>query len=192
MVDPVDEYRITSHAAFEMRRRGIEETVVRGVLAAPEQRPAYPRVRLHWLGQTLGSGRGLEEAIEAVRILDDDRVELHLRGRVASGYEAKLDSLRDQAFSFHVAQQPDSVQIDRDLWILRTVTGPVTAINEPAGPAPLEFLPTRPNPVRNSAMFSFSMPRDGTARLSLFDVTGARVRRAAGTRSVFSMPPRAS
>ena len=25
-------------------------------------------------------------------------------------------------------------------------------------------------------MFSFSMPRDGAARLSLFDVTGARVR----------------
>ena len=85
-----------------------------------------------------------------------------------------MDSLRDQAFSFHVAQQPDSVQIDRDLWILRTVTGPVTAINEPAGPAPLEFLPTRPNPVRRGAMFSFSMPRDGTARLSLFDLGALR------------------
>ena len=31
------EYLITSHAAFEMRRRGLEESVVRGVLAAPEQ-----------------------------------------------------------------------------------------------------------------------------------------------------------
>ena len=40
MVDPVDEYRITSHLAFEMRRRGTEETVMRRVLTAPEQRHA--------------------------------------------------------------------------------------------------------------------------------------------------------
>ncbi len=38
MAAPVDDYQITSHAAFEMRRRGIEESVLRRVLAAPEQR----------------------------------------------------------------------------------------------------------------------------------------------------------
>jgi len=32
------QYRITDHAAVEMRRRGIDETVVRRVLVAPEQR----------------------------------------------------------------------------------------------------------------------------------------------------------
>ena len=37
------------------------------------------RVRLHWLGQTIGLGRGLRFAIEAVAPLRD-RVELHLRG----------------------------------------------------------------------------------------------------------------
>jgi hypothetical protein len=36
----VDDYLITSHAAFEMQRRGIEESIVRSVLAAPEQRHA--------------------------------------------------------------------------------------------------------------------------------------------------------
>lgn len=40
MAAPTDDYEITSHAAFEMQRRGVAESVVRGVLAAPEQR--YP------------------------------------------------------------------------------------------------------------------------------------------------------
>jgi Domain of unknown function (DUF4258) len=38
MAEPVDDYRIASHAIVEMERRGIDEAVVRGVLAAPEQR----------------------------------------------------------------------------------------------------------------------------------------------------------
>jgi Domain of unknown function (DUF4258) len=38
--DAVGDYLITSHAAFEMRRRGIQESAVRSVLAAPEQRCA--------------------------------------------------------------------------------------------------------------------------------------------------------
>lgn len=36
----MDDYLITSHAAFEMQRRGIDESIVRSVLAAPEQRHA--------------------------------------------------------------------------------------------------------------------------------------------------------
>jgi Domain of unknown function (DUF4258) len=40
MADPVDNYLVTSHAAFEIRRRGIEDGAVRHVLAAPEQRHA--------------------------------------------------------------------------------------------------------------------------------------------------------
>jgi len=40
MADPVDNYLVTSHAAFEIRRRGIDDGAVRRVLAAPEQRHA--------------------------------------------------------------------------------------------------------------------------------------------------------
>ena len=40
MGEPIDNYLVTSHAAFEMRRRRVEEDVVRQVLAAPEQRHA--------------------------------------------------------------------------------------------------------------------------------------------------------
>jgi hypothetical protein len=38
MTTAIDGYKITAHAAFEMRRRGITESLVRSVLAAPEQR----------------------------------------------------------------------------------------------------------------------------------------------------------
>jgi hypothetical protein len=40
MAEPIDNYLVTSDAAFEMRRRGIEEGAVRRILAAPEQRHA--------------------------------------------------------------------------------------------------------------------------------------------------------
>lgn len=43
MSEPVQEYLIIPHAAFEMRRRGLDESIVRRVLAAPEQRqPIWP------------------------------------------------------------------------------------------------------------------------------------------------------
>jgi hypothetical protein len=43
MAEPIQRYVITPHAAFEMQRRRIDEAIVRGVLAAPEQRhPVRP------------------------------------------------------------------------------------------------------------------------------------------------------
>jgi hypothetical protein len=40
MAEAIAEYVITPHAAFEMQRRQIEDSVVAQVLAAPEQREA--------------------------------------------------------------------------------------------------------------------------------------------------------
>ena len=40
VAERITEYQITSHATFEMRRRGIDESVLRQVLDAPEQRHA--------------------------------------------------------------------------------------------------------------------------------------------------------
>jgi Domain of unknown function (DUF4258) len=43
MAEPIQSFVITPHAAFEMQRRKIAETVIRGVLAAPERRhPVRP------------------------------------------------------------------------------------------------------------------------------------------------------
>lgn len=38
MADPITEFVVTPHAAFEMQRREVDEPVLRRVLAAPEQR----------------------------------------------------------------------------------------------------------------------------------------------------------
>ena len=40
MAEPVKQYVITPHAAFEMERRNVTEATVRDVLAAPDQRHA--------------------------------------------------------------------------------------------------------------------------------------------------------
>lgn len=55
----------------------------------PKVRDPGQRLRLHWSGQTIGAGRGLEEAIDAAGRLSAP-VEIHLRGRVAPLYAARL------------------------------------------------------------------------------------------------------
>ncbi|HEX9988538.1 MAG TPA: glycosyltransferase [Chloroflexia bacterium] len=64
-------------------------------LAAPIERPARGILRLHWFGQTVGPGRGLEEAIEAMKLLGPG-VELHLRGVISGEYRATLADLARQ------------------------------------------------------------------------------------------------
>lgn len=56
----------------------------------PSERRAVGPLRLHWFGQTIGEGRGIEESIEAVKLLHG-RVELHLRGRIGEGYRSSLE-----------------------------------------------------------------------------------------------------
>ncbi len=64
-----------------------------GGLVSPAERPAAPSLRLHWFGQTIGEGRGIEEAIAALGLLRGARVELHLRGRPRSEFRSKLEAL---------------------------------------------------------------------------------------------------
>ncbi|MGH7663384.1 MAG: DUF4258 domain-containing protein [Gemmatimonadaceae bacterium] len=40
MAGPILEFAISQHAAEEMKRRGLDEATIRGVLAAPDQRTA--------------------------------------------------------------------------------------------------------------------------------------------------------
>jgi hypothetical protein len=40
MIDPVTKYDISGHAAEEMQRRGLDESIIRQVLSAPEWREA--------------------------------------------------------------------------------------------------------------------------------------------------------
>lgn len=70
----------------------------------PNQRKRNSTVRLYWFGQTIGEGRGIEDAIAAARLLGN-RAEIHLRGRWAAGYEQTITSLADQA-NVKVVQYP--------------------------------------------------------------------------------------
>lgn len=50
---------------------------------------------LHWFSQTIGAGRGLEDAVRALPLLPDDVV-LSLRGAWAAGYERELRAEADR------------------------------------------------------------------------------------------------
>ncbi|MFN2494155.1 MAG: glycosyltransferase, partial [Pyrinomonadaceae bacterium] len=58
----------------------------------PQQRPRSARVKIHWFSQTIGPGRGIEEALEACGMLGRS-VELHLRGNLSKGYDVLLLAL---------------------------------------------------------------------------------------------------
>jgi glycosyltransferase involved in cell wall biosynthesis len=62
-----------------------------GMLAPGERRVAAV-LRLHWFGQTIGPGRGLEDAVAALAHLPGE-VELHLRGNLSAGYRERLEGL---------------------------------------------------------------------------------------------------
>ncbi|HYO49978.1 MAG TPA: glycosyltransferase [Chloroflexia bacterium] len=66
-----------------------------GGLPAPAERPVTGTLRLHWFGQTIGPGRGVEEAVEAVKLLGPG-IELHLRGVISGEYCATLTDLARQ------------------------------------------------------------------------------------------------
>ena len=47
-------------------------------------------LKLYWFSQTIGGDRGLEDVIGAMAMLRDCKIELHLRGRCASGYQEQF------------------------------------------------------------------------------------------------------
>ena len=83
-------YVITSHAAFEMRRRGIADGVLRRVLAAPEQRHAV-RIGREVLQSRIVVG-GRTYLIRAFVDVDRDPAEVvtvYLTSRVAKYWKAE-------------------------------------------------------------------------------------------------------
>ncbi len=62
----------------------------------PLERSPGPVVRLHWFGQTIGPGRGIEEAFAACGMLVDEPVELHLKGHVSASFVTTLEALASE------------------------------------------------------------------------------------------------
>ena len=54
-----------------------------------------PGLRLYWFSQTVGPGRGLEEAVRSIGLADIP-AELHLRGRPSPGYLESLTALASE------------------------------------------------------------------------------------------------
>jgi glycosyltransferase involved in cell wall biosynthesis len=63
---------------------------LRGAMPSPAQRPLPAGLRLYWFSQTIGPGRGIEDAIDACSELGAG-VELHLRGSAAAGFRPLLE-----------------------------------------------------------------------------------------------------
>ena len=82
-------------ASAYQERDGLRPTVIDNVFALPAQPPDLARVdparlRVYWFSQTIGPGRGLEQAIVALG-RSGVNAQLALRGRPHTGY---LDALR--------------------------------------------------------------------------------------------------
>lgn len=84
-------------------------------MSPPHQRPTRPVLRVHWFGQTIGSGRGIEEAVAACGLLGD-AVELHLRGSLSSEFESLLRKLSsDHEVTLRIHPQVDHDELIRSL-----------------------------------------------------------------------------
>jgi glycosyltransferase involved in cell wall biosynthesis len=81
-------------------------------MSAPRMRPENPNLKLHWFSQTIGPGRGIEEAVEAAGLLGPG-VELHLRGNPSKGYQETLERMALQ----HKAALTLHAQVDHDVLI---------------------------------------------------------------------------
>ena len=58
-------------------------------IVPPSQRTAHSKLRLHWVGQTIGPDRGLQDVFEACAGLSG-HIEIHLRGRLSEAHKNQL------------------------------------------------------------------------------------------------------
>jgi glycosyltransferase involved in cell wall biosynthesis len=84
-------------AAAYHRKFGVNPVTINNTFSLPLEEPDFKSrgesgLRIYWFSQTIGAGRGLEDAIKAMGIAGVP-AELHLRGRAQEGYLATLNSL---------------------------------------------------------------------------------------------------
>jgi len=88
-----EKYRIDSPLILY----NVSPTYLAAGMTSPVARAERPTVRLYWSGQTIGEGRGIEEAITALGIMATEPVELHLRGRLGSDFRSRIEGLARDA-----------------------------------------------------------------------------------------------
>jgi len=148
----------------------------------------YPKYGFRW--DSVAAGGGWDVTVELDQLqawqLFSMPVDVVLHGGGSARTFVAPDSLATQSFTFHVTAPPDSVRIDPDEWILRTVTS--LDAEFPRGRT-VDLLPPRPNPAPGDVTFDLVLPQPGEARVEVYDVRGARVRTfATGELSAGSHP----
>jgi Glycosyl transferase 4-like domain len=99
---------------------GKRPLVINNTFPLPEREPEFIPVgdaglRLYWFSQTIGPGRGLEDAVLAAGVADID-CELHLRGKPSEGYLDRLSSMAKERAPrlrlVHHAPEPPDRMVD--------------------------------------------------------------------------------
>lgn len=80
------------------QRYGVTPTPINNTFPLPGRQPDFERrpgapLQLYWFSQTIGSNRGLEDAVRAAGLCGTE-LELHLRGNPVPGYLDSLEHLR--------------------------------------------------------------------------------------------------
>jgi aminopeptidase N len=86
-----------------------------------------------------------------------------------------FDSLKLQEFNFTLPGNIDSVAIDKDDWILKTITTGLTDVAESITPNNFILYQNYPNPFNNSTIISFYLNKTGNIKITLFDILGCEV-----------------
>jgi aminopeptidase N len=94
--------------------------------------------------------------------------------------ELVTNNERDQTFTFFVANQPSSVEVDPDKHILRADpigSGACAPVGTGAGPLPIrtDIVSVFPNPATGQFAVHYAMGEEGKLNLSVYDVAGRRV-----------------
>jgi hypothetical protein len=94
--------------------------------------------------------------------------------------ELVTNNERDQTFTFFVANQPSSVEIDPDKHILRAdviASGACAPVGTGAGPLPIrtDIVNVYPNPASGQFSVHYTTGEEGRLDLAVYDVAGRRV-----------------
>jgi aminopeptidase N len=140
----------------------------------------YPDYGYRWSSAPAGNGWDVTLMLAQTQSWQTFWMPVDVAVRTSGGDRTFVawDSLPSQTFVFHVTEEPESVLIDPDEWILRTAGA--LDVDDPAFPVAVRLQAPRPNPAPGPVTLDFVLPETAEAVLTVYDVRGARVRRLAG------------